>query len=107
VAPEAGSCEYFCEEGGKMPEGQVCICNPLKVDSFEEIIENISNFIFNIALVLAPLAIVWAGGMYITSSGNPTKIEEARRIIQYALIGLIIIMLSKGLIAVFYNFLQE
>jgi hypothetical protein len=78
----------------------VIIENPLDVDSFEDIINKIIDFIFNIALVLAPLMIVWAGGLYITSGGNPDKITKARNIIIYTLTGFAVILLSKGFVVI-------
>lgn len=102
IAPISGSCEWYCEdtEARDPPEDQVCICNPLGADTFEDIINNIIDFIFNIALVLAPLMIVWAGGLYITSSGNPDQITKAKNIIIYTLVGFAIILLSKGFVAI-------
>ncbi len=78
------------------------IKNPLgdDVKSFEDIINKIIDFIFNIALVLAPLMIVWAGGLYITSGGNPDQITKARNIIIYTLTGFAVILLSKGFVVI-------
>jgi hypothetical protein len=76
------------------------IKNPLEYDTFEELIEAIIDFIYKIALVLATLFIVIAGFYFVTSSGDPAKIETGKRIILYTLIGLLIIILSTGLIAV-------
>lgn len=78
------------------------IKNPLgdDVNSFEDIINKIIDFIFNIALVLAPLMIVWAGGLYITSGGNPDQTTKAKNIILYTLTGFAIILLSKGFVVI-------
>jgi hypothetical protein len=76
------------------------IKNPLKYDTFEKLIEAIIDFIYEIALVLATLFIVIAGFYFVTSSGDPAKIKTGQDIIKYTLIGLLIILLSKGLIAV-------
>ena len=100
--PAVGSCEWYCEdiETREPPEDKVCICNPISADSFEEIINNIINFIFNIALVLGPLMIVWAGGLYITSGGKPEQTTKAKNIIIYTLTGFAVILLSKGFVAI-------
>lgn len=44
-----------------------------------------------IALLLCTFFIVWGGIKYITSAGNPTKLERAKHILIRALIGLIIV----------------
>jgi len=108
-APIPGTCEWYCEdtETREPPEGQVCICNPLSADSFEDIINNIVDFIYTISLVVAPLMIVWAGGLYVTSGGDPKKVETAKNVILYTLTGLLIILLSKGFVGIIKELLQE
>jgi len=78
----------------------ISIDNPLKADSFEEIINNIIDFIFTLSIAIVPLMIVWAGGLYVTSGGDEKKITTARNIITYALSGLAIVLLSKGFVAI-------
>lgn len=79
----------------------VKIDNPLKYDTFVELIEAIINFIiYDIAPVLATLFIVIAGFYFVTSSGDPAKIKTGQDIIKYTLIGFLIILLAAGLIAV-------
>ena len=76
------------------------IKNPLKYDTFGELIEAIINFIFKIALVLAPLFIIIGGFYFVAAQGDPAKIKTGQDIIKYTLIGLLIILLSRGLVAV-------
>ena len=81
-------------------QGGVVIENPLSSNTLEELIDNILNFIFWVATALAPLMIVIAGFYFITSGGDPAKIQAAKNIILYTVIGYSIILLSKGLILV-------
>jgi len=76
------------------------ICNPLKVCTFEALINAIINFIFTIAIAIAPLMIIIAGVLFITAAGNPDQIARAKKIIWYTVVGLVIVLLAKGLIAV-------
>ncbi|MGB9743269.1 MAG: pilin [Minisyncoccales bacterium] len=73
--------------------------NPLKYSEFKDLINAIINFLFNIALIVAPLFIIIAGFYFVTAAGDPQKIETAKKIILYTFIGLLIIIASKGLIA--------
>ena len=50
--------------------------------------------------------IVWAGGLYITSSGRPDQTTKAKNIIIYALVGFAIILLSKGFVAIIKQLLE-
>lgn len=58
--------------------------------------------IFLIIVIIASLLyIVWAGTNWIRSSGDPQKIEAARMQIVYAVIGLIVALLSFALVNFF------
>lgn len=76
----------------------VTIPNPLKADTFEDLLNSIIDFIFYLALGITPLMIVIAGFYFITAEGNPAKIETGKTLIKWALIGLIIVICAKGLI---------
>jgi len=104
----AASCDAYCADPANVspPADQVCICNPLQAKSFEEIIDNVINFIFTISFVIAPLMIVWAGGMYITSSGDEKKIIIAKNMILYTLAGMAILLFSKGFVAIINQLLK-
>lgn len=82
------------------PVGSICIENPLEAESIEELIEAIINFIFWVAVAIAPLMIIIAGFYFVASAGDPGKIRTARDIILYTFIGLLIIFLAKGVIGV-------
>lgn len=58
------------------------------------------KFAFYIALAIAPLMIIYAGFLWITSAGEAAKIQTAQKIILYTSIGLGIILLARGLIAI-------
>jgi len=75
------------------------IGNPLQYDTIEGLINAIINWLFALALVLVPLVIVVAGYFFVSSQGDPAKVTQARNMVIYALVGLLIIMISKGIIA--------
>ena len=74
--------------------------NPLQADTFEELVEGIINFIFNLALVVAPIMIIVSGFILVTSGGDPAARRRAKEILIYTVAGLFVIMTSKGLIQV-------
>lgn len=81
--------------------------NPLgEGTTFSMLIYRIVDFIFNIALVFAPLMIVVAGFYFVTAAGEPARIQTAKNIIIWTLVGFIVILLSKGLIAMLREALQ-
>lgn len=79
--------------------GKVELANPLGDKDLTGIIQGVVNFIFKIALIVCPLIIIWGGFIYVTSGGNEEKTREGKRIITYAIVGLIIIILANGFVA--------
>jgi len=82
------------------PPGQICIENPLEAESFEELLNTIVTFISWIAIAIAPIMIMIAAFFLLTAGGDPKRVDTARRIILWTVIGLAIILFAKGLISV-------
>jgi hypothetical protein len=80
---------------------QVVIRNPLQAQNFQQLIEAIINIIYTIGIYLAIIMILIAGFYYITAQGEPAKIQTAKQIIIYTIIGLLIIISAKGIVTVF------
>ena len=59
---------------------------------------NIADWIFYILIGVAVLFIVIAGLEYVTAAGDPEKIKLAGQKVLYALIGVIVASLAKGLV---------
>lgn len=57
-------------------------------------IENGLNKVFFWAGIVAVVVIVLAGLKYVTSAGDPGKVATAKNAILYALVGLILVILS-------------
>jgi len=75
--------------------------NPLEVDTFQELVDSIITIIFNLALWIAPIMFIISGFYWITAAGDPKKIQTAKDIILYTIIGLIIVISARGLVALF------
>ena len=73
--------------------------NPLEYETFGELIDAIIKFIFYIAVVIAPLMAIIGAFYILTAGGDPKKIGTGKNIIVYTLVGLAIILLARGLIA--------
>jgi hypothetical protein len=86
--------------------GTGIISNPIKATSFSDLINMITKWILDIALVLAPLVIVYGGFTYITAAGDPGKMETGKKIIIYAVIGFILALLATSLVDVFKTFVS-
>jgi len=73
--------------------------NPLEYETFGELIDAIIKYIFYIAVVVTPLMIIIGAFYILTAAGDPKKIGTGKNVIIYTLIGLAIILLARGLIA--------
>lgn len=83
--------------------GGVTFPNPLKYDTFQELVEAIIKFIFNLSLWIAPIMFIVAGFYYITASGDPEKVKTAKNILIYTAIGLIIVISARALVELFQS----
>lgn len=69
-------------------------CN-LGEDGFAYVASMIIDFIFAIIAGAAVLVIIWAGIKMIFAAGNEEATGEAKKIIMYALIGLVLALLAE------------
>lgn len=74
--------------------------NPLNATSFEGITGNLIDFIFKIAIVLAPLMVIVGGFLFLTAGGNIQQISRARNLLIWTAVGFAIVLLSKGILAI-------
>ncbi len=81
------------------------ICNPLSSGSIPDLINKIGEFIYWIAIIIAPLMIIIAGFYFLTAAGDPNRLKTAKNIILWTVIGFAVVMFSKGLISLIKGFL--
>jgi len=74
--------------------------NPITYESTPELIGALVNFLMMIAIPIATIMIVVAGFYFVTATGDPEKIQKAKRIVLWTLIGLLIILSAWGFIEV-------
>jgi len=86
--------------------GSVTIEDPLGGKTFEQLLTAITNFIFWVGMALAPVMFFISGFMFVTSGGNPGRVTTAKQIALYTIIGLVIILLASGLVAVLKSILE-
>jgi len=78
-------------------QGPVEIPNPLKTNSIAELIDRIISYVIGIATVIFPLIIIFGAFQFLTAGGDMEKITTARKTLMYAIIGYILILISKGI----------
>jgi len=62
-------------------------------------LDSIVNWLFTILLVVAVVFLVLAAFNFVTAGGSEEKVTTARSQVMYALIGVMVALLARGLIA--------
>lgn len=87
-------------DGGGKPGQDVSvdfnIPNPIQAKSLVDLAKAIGRFLFQIAIPIAVIIIIYAGLLYLTSGGKPEQVKKATTALKYALIGLAIILIGQG-----------
>ena len=63
-----------------------------------ESLDSITNWLCVILLVVAAISIIIAAYYFVTAQGDADKIKTARQFVLYALIGVAVAVLAKGLV---------
>jgi hypothetical protein len=66
--------------------------------SFRQLALTIVNFFLTFLGLIAVVMIIYGGFLYVSAAGNSEKIENAKKIIMYAVIGIIVILLSFAIV---------
>ena len=64
-------------------DGQIELENPLTYDTFEELVEHFTNFLFYIALALTPLMVVIGAFYILTAGGNPERVKTGQKFAKF------------------------
>lgn len=78
--------------------GTVTIGNPLGTEDVGNLVQKITNAIAGIAGAIAVAAVVYGAVMLMISGGESKKVEDAKKTITYAIVGLVIIGLAYPII---------
>lgn len=82
--------------------------NPIGVRSFSDLVITIARAVTAIGIPLATIAIVFVGVRFTiaAASGNPGKVQEARKLLWYVLIGTVVIVGAAYLAEAVVNFVR-
>lgn len=92
TANPTDDCPENCIKIGSPAPGQPN-CLPKK-EAFPQYINMIYTLTITLSIILATIMIVYGGYRYMTSSGNPEALAEAKDIITGAIIGLVLLVLA-------------
>ncbi len=85
------------QEGALITE-QFLDDNVSKERDIKELIIGWINFLLSVTALIAVVALVWAGFVYITSLGDDSRMETAKKIIIWVVIGILIILAAYAIV---------
>ena len=78
----------------------ITIPNPIKAETISELIKDIADLIFWVALAIVPLMIIIGGIMFLFAGGDPQKVGRAKSLLFWSVIGLAVLLLAQAIAAV-------
>lgn len=79
-------------EGGALLAENLLDDNVSKERDLKELVIGWTNFLLSVAALLAVIAVVWAGFLYVTAGGDDGRMETAKKIIIWVFIGILLIL---------------
>lgn len=92
------ACAVTSVPPGPCASGTTNYRSPLSYCSIQDLIQGATGWILGLVSSIAILFLVYGGIMYTMAAGDETKMESAKNIIYYAILGLAIILISYTLI---------
>tara|TARA_B100000315_G_scaffold255786_1_gene300055 strand:- start:27 stop:467 length:441 start_codon:yes stop_codon:yes gene_type:complete len=107
---EALNTEVACVGAVNVAGTKVCSWNVVDVDGAGECLagaptvevmgalNRITNWAFTILIAVAAMFIIFAAFNFVTASGEAEKVKAAREYVLYALVGVVVALLARGLV---------
>jgi len=71
----------------------------MSTQPIDQTLNTVANYVIGALVVMAVFYVIWAGFTFISSAGDPTKVDLARKRIMYAAIGIVVALLAKGIVS--------
>ena len=91
---------------GDMTGGQPVLTNPLQSNDVMALFNNVVNFLLQVAAPVAVIMAIYAGFLFVTAGDNAEKVKTARKTLMYVIIGVAVLILSKGIVTLATSFLE-
>lgn len=82
------------------------IQNPTTYEDFLQLVDAIAGYAFKIIIPIAVLMILYGGALFVTARGNEKQITQAKQVLKYAVIGLVIIFIGQGFVTLINSILD-
>ena len=72
--------------------------NPESINTETDLVDKIVGAALPIAIIAALILLSYGGYLMVSSKGNPDKLQEAKSLITNAIIGLLVVLMSVGIL---------
>ena len=83
------------------------IDNPLEATSLDGLVAKGMDIVIYIGAIVAVLAIIWVGFMYVKAMGKPEKIKDAHKAALYTAIGIAILVGAQVITTIIINTINQ
>lgn len=80
--------------------------NPLVSNDITSLINTIATWLLGIGSTIAVVIVLWAAFLFMTSGGNKERVTLAKNTLWYAIIGITVLLLAKGVTLFIQNVLS-
>ncbi|MEX1064130.1 MAG: hypothetical protein WD898_03300 [Candidatus Paceibacterota bacterium] len=80
--------------------------NPIGVTNFQDLINIIARWIFNLAIPIAIIVIIYAGILMLTAGDTPSRFQKGTQALKYAVIGLAVVLIGRGFVTLIKSILD-
>ena len=88
-------------------EGTVCITDPLHINGDpQELYVRIVNALLGFVGIASLVTFVYAGFLFLISSGNPERVKKAKDAMLYAVIGIVVSIASYAILSFIFKTLE-
>lgn len=75
-------------------------------DQFIVLLESVLGYMWAILGILVVIMLLFAGFKFITAQGDDEKVNDARKMVMWSLVGIVVMVLAAGIMQLIQNFIQ-
>jgi len=74
--------------------------------TLDSVLSKIIDYFIGVSVSVAVIIVIYGAWKMMTASGDPKKFQEGQKTVLYAAIGLLVILLARGIIGALYGIIQ-
>ncbi len=92
---------------GKAQALTIKVTNPISTSDFNKLVGNTLAWVLSVAGSVALVMLIIGGIMYITASGDEQRINTAKKIVTWTILGLALVLVSYSIMVVVNQILTQ